>query len=624
MSRSLTLVSAALLGGFGLGCDGEIGDAQIFVPGVGLVGPDAGGSGGSVSTPDGGTVGGPTFNPFEGGSLTLGVLCGAEGAGGHFVITEQSASCSDHAELLSGGQIPGNRVIVDTPVINGPGTYTAVGEVCLGAECSQREVTIEVDAIAVNGAVGRWAIPLDGRTAAGPLQAQTCEYDAFLPGRDPYLAPNLDVTEVVFYQGTRVTLADRSGPIPLRELPVVQRRPGLLRVFVEPQPGYLQDDITAVLTLVNEGTASQRRVTRPIAITSTEQSRGTTLDFLLEAGDVGPDTEWSLALRGSAACSGVGQETSGARMPTSGETRLNAETVGVLQVRLVPFRYTNGASEVVPNLSENVQESYRRTLLALFPVEEVEVSVREPVDLDPVVGPSPLNWSGFLSQLRGVRATDNPPDTVYYYGLVDASGGGIAGLAPLAPASDVSRRAAVGLAGAGPLTCAHELGHAAGRRHAPSGNAPNADPAYPYPDGRIGVWGYDILSDDLKSPETFYDLMGYRGPDWISDFNYLAIFNRYVFVNQTSADFVGVPEQWRSVVLAADGNHLWGPEVTLARPPFPEDVTPVRYLDNSGRLVHEEDGVVVVLDHSEDIIVDVPAAPADTAFVSLEGRTIPY
>ena len=45
------------------------------------------------------------------------------------------------------------------------------------------------------------------------------------------------------------------------------------------------------------------------------------------------------------------------------------------------------------------------------------------------------------------------------------------------------------------------------------------DPDYPYPDGSIGVWGYDLLDGRLVDPSTA-DLMSYCDPAWISDYSF--------------------------------------------------------------------------------------------------------
>jgi hypothetical protein len=76
-------------------------------------------------------------------------------------------------------------------------------------------------------------------------------------------------------------------------------------------------------------------------------------------------------------------------------------------------------------------------------------------------------------------------------------------------------------ASSAPAVMAHELGHNFGRDHAPCNVS--GDPNYPYPNGSIGTWGYDLASGDLKDPNQYYDLMSYCGPQWVSDYNYEAV-----------------------------------------------------------------------------------------------------
>jgi hypothetical protein len=70
---------------------------------------------------------------------------------------------------------------------------------------------------------------------------------------------------------------------------------------------------------------------------------------------------------------------------------------------------------------------------------------------------------------------------------------------------------------------AHELGHDFGRAHSPGCGAADADPSYPYPNGNIGVTGYDVTTGQLVPPTTA-DLMTYCRPYWISDYNFTNIF----------------------------------------------------------------------------------------------------
>ena len=71
-------------------------------------------------------------------------------------------------------------------------------------------------------------------------------------------------------------------------------------------------------------------------------------------------------------------------------------------------------------------------------------------------------------------------------------------------------------------TMVHELGHNFGRLHSRSCGAAGSDANYPYANGAIGVYGYDVITGTLRAPSTL-DIMGYCDDRWISDYNYMGI-----------------------------------------------------------------------------------------------------
>ncbi|MEM7799681.1 MAG: hypothetical protein AAF633_10870 [Chloroflexota bacterium] len=92
----------------------------------------------------------------------------------------------------------------------------------------------------------------------------------------------------------------------------------------------------------------------------------------------------------------------------------------------------------------------------------------------------------------------------------------------------------------------HEIGHALGRSHPSEGNACGhsaSDPDYPYSGAKIGVkddhFGFDVgdpglgIERALLPADLWTDLMSYCDFQWISDYNYSALYINMWAVDQT-------------------------------------------------------------------------------------------
>ncbi len=178
----------------------------------------------------------------------------------------------------------------------------------------------------------------------------------------------------------------------------------------------------------------------------------------------------------------------------------------VLQLIAVPVVH-QGRTAQIPAAHVNA-------LWKLWPLKEIQSKTRAPyTSSQTLTGSGSRAWSNLLGELASVRRADG--SAAYYYGFVDVSyGSGIAGIGyvgnPVATGRDDSLE-----------TLVHELGHNFGREHAPCGT--NGDPGYPYPNGRLGSWGYDLEKRTLISPTQTYDLMSYCNPTWVSDHNYAQV-----------------------------------------------------------------------------------------------------
>jgi hypothetical protein len=220
-----------------------------------------------------------------------------------------------------------------------------------------------------------------------------------------------------------------------------------------------------------------------------------------------------------------------------------------LPVTVVPIAYTcnsGGTGTTTPASPFDYLVDYT---FKIYPVPSVDLSEHVPVVYsgkcaggkpDPTYAPGPpyddSDWERLLSLITSIWQSEGAPNR-YFYGVVEStcSGGCISGLGWL------NLKAAVGFNGIGSMhngasqTHAHEVGHNHGRRHAPGCGVGGADASYPYLDGAgrgaIGDidnpnYGFDIANRDINVYSSFYDIMGYCGPYWISDYTFEALFEQ--------------------------------------------------------------------------------------------------
>lgn len=205
------------------------------------------------------------------------------------------------------------------------------------------------------------------------------------------------------------------------------------------------------------------------------------------------------------------------QFPASGTPlALDVRPTTTFSVRFVPVLQTvNGLQGDVTNANK---AGYLAAAMRMHPLATFDADLRAPLitNAPAVDDNSGTAWTQILNELKAARTSDG--NARYYYGVVKPSySNGIAGI------GYVGLPVAIGWDNPGAdQVAAHEWGHNWGRQHAPCGGAGNPDVNYPYANGVIGVYGFDVEAQTIKPP-TDSDLMGYCNNEWISDYTYTGV-----------------------------------------------------------------------------------------------------
>jgi hypothetical protein len=316
-------------------------------------------------------------------------------------------------------------------------------------------------------------------------------------------------------------------------VPIVAGKDGLVRVFVLANQSSNTATPSVEVTLLNGGVPLAGY---PKIIPAPGPSVPTAVDVTTLAAS------WNLVIPGTDLTTPAGGQYTVEAVVDPGHTIAEADetnnqtttvfsgtTVPIFKTTIFPVVLSGGTGDI----SAANQAQWVARLAKMYPVASVDVAVG-PAFTGSVatLASDGTGWDTLLNDLTAKHLADGASDR-YYYGALNVSySSGVAGLGwvPSASSYPFKYRTAIGWDKTGysdggnfPEVFAHETGHNMGRNHSPCGGAGNPDPAYPYADGLIGMWGYDSVLNQLYSPVTTRDIMGYCKPNWVSDYVYQKI-----------------------------------------------------------------------------------------------------
>lgn len=450
-------------------------------------------------------------------------------------------------------------------------------------------------------------------------------------------APGVAINNVAIYQSLErmlvrggKTAAPAAIPIPL-----LAERAALVRVFYVTNSSYDQKEVTARLTITGHDPIV---VKTTLSGSSAQDKLDSTINFELKPEMVNDPLEYKIEILQER---DAADDNAQARFPAEGLEKVTVEgKKNTLRVMLVPFRYKFDASNRLPDTSPEQLQRFKQRFLDLYPVSDVEIELHPPIDWGFEIKGNGEGWQQVGLRLLQVRADAKVSDDTYLYGIFNPAPnlatfcgfGCLLGVTLLnADPPDtgiVQLRLALGIGfnERATDTAAHEIGHAHGRGHANCG--PGLDPrsidlTYPkgaaHQGGKIGLWGYDMAGKKLIPP-TWTDIMGYCDNQWISDHNFVALYNRGKNVNLASWQMPeGGAFGYDVIALDGAGKARWSQLIERRRPLISGEGIDV-VVDDARSMVRAQ---YYRFDHIPGGWLFVPRQSSSTATYrfSLDGRT---
>ncbi len=377
----------------------------------------------------------------------------------------------------------------------------------------------------------------------------------------------------------------QSVQTPSRRVRLVANRDALLRAFVtaEEPRGYFEPDVLAIFTGPGGDEVHRVVMTRDDNRIPAEAHEGdvkSSYNALIPAEVLTPGVQMFVELDPEGDLPLTAESRT--RFPDAGSDSLKVVEVPRLELTLVPVLQQAAPDTSILAWVRGVSaESPQVGLLKhSFPLAEFSVSPHEAfyTSLDITTTAGQVALFGELAALRTAEGGSG-----YYYGVA-ADLGSVGGRGQLP--------GWVSIGVPSPNTLTHEVGHNVSLRHAPCGSPPGVDPAFPYRDGSIGVWGYDFRDGSVVSPDRGQDIMTYcRTSPWISDYHFRRVIDhRADLAGDIASDGMAAANPPSETLVlwggVADGEMQLEPVYAMhAEPRFPEERGPyrIRGIGSDGR-----------------------------------------